>query len=170
MRAILSRFTAFCGANPLQLLVLAGCFALAGYVFLLVSAEPTLPVMLAWFAGAVISHDLLLFPLYALADRSLAGARAVLRPARRGRPEVPAVNYVRLPVLGSGLLLLLFFPGIVEQGTSTYLAATGQTQDPFLLRWLLITAVLFGTSALAYAVRLALTKRGSRGERAPADG
>jgi hypothetical protein len=64
------------------------------------------------------------------------------------------VNYIRTPALGSGLLLLLFFPGMIQQGAPTYLAATGQTQQPFLDRWLLLTAVMFGVSALAYAVRL----------------
>ncbi len=34
--------------------------------------------ILVWVLGAIIAHDLLLFPLYALADRSLsAGLRAV---------------------------------------------------------------------------------------------
>src|SRR5699024_5626173 len=58
---------------------------------------------------------------------------------------------------------LMFFPGIVEQGAGTYDAATGQTQDPFLTRWLLITAVLFGVSGLVYAVRLATSGRAHPG-------
>ena len=48
---------------------------------------------------------------------------------------------------------LLFLPGIIEQGAPTYLAATGQTQEPFLGRWLLLTAALFATSAAVYTVR-----------------
>ncbi|MFC9665560.1 hypothetical protein ACFVJ5_35485 [Nocardia sp. NPDC127606] len=62
------------------------------------------------------------------------------------------MNYIRIPTLGSGLLLLLFFPGIFEQGKATYLAATGQTQQPFLVRWLLVCAVMFGVSAFSYAI------------------
>ena len=49
---------------------------------------------------------------------------------------------------------MLFLPGIIEQGAPTYLAATGQTQQPFLGRWLLLTAALFATSAVVYTVRL----------------
>lgn len=158
MRRMLKRLTRFCGANPLQLLTLIGCFALTWYVYLRLAAEPTLPIMLLWFGCAVIVHDLVLFPLYAIADRSLNGATRMLRGAGRARPPVPAANYIRLPVMGSGLLLLLFFPGIIEQGKATYLAATGQTQDPFLARWLLITAVLFGLSAVLYAVRAGMVK------------
>jgi hypothetical protein len=50
----------------------------------------------------------------------------------------------------------MFFPGIIQQGSATYLAATGQTQQPFLSRWLLLTAAMFTVSALLYAIRLAL--------------
>jgi hypothetical protein len=148
------RLATFYGAHPLHLLALLGCFALAGYAALHTSVNPSWPRMLAWFLAAVIGHDLILFPLYALADRSLA--LSVLRPHRTGSPLVPAVNHIRVPALGAGLLFLLFFPGILKRGASTYLAATGQTQQPYLQRWLLLTAALFGLSALAYAIRLRL--------------
>jgi len=76
-------------------------------------------------------------------------------------PRVPPINYARIPVMASGLLLLMFLPGIIEQGKGTYHNATGQTQAPFLGRWILITAALFGVSALAYAVKLLLVRRTS---------
>lgn len=108
-----------------------------------------------WFVAAVVAHDLLLYPLYALADRILArlvGRRDVSAPRRR--PELPVRNYIRIPALAAGLTLLVFLPGIIRQGAPTYLDATGQTQEPFLGRWLLLTAVAFGISAAAYAIRL----------------
>jgi len=49
----------------------------------------------------------------------------------------------------------LFLPGIIRQGQKTYLAATGQTQEPFLVRWLLLTALFFATSAITYGIRTA---------------
>ena len=61
--------------------------------------------------------------------------------------------------MASGLLFLMFFPGIIEQGKGAYFRATGLTQAPFLNRWLLITAVLFGSSAVAYGIRLLLVRR-----------
>jgi hypothetical protein len=64
-----------------------------------------------------------------------------------------------VPALASGLTLLLFLPGIIEQGADAYLAATGLTQEPFLERWLLLTAVFFAVSAVAYAMRLALSRK-----------
>ena len=69
------------------------------------------------------------------------------------------LNYVRVPALGAGLTLLMFLPGIIEQGAPTYAAATGQTQEPFLGRWLLLTAAMFTASAVLYAIRLVSARK-----------
>ncbi len=100
--------------------------------------------MAAWFAAAIIFHDLVLFPLYALADRIL-GAGTVCRRAPWLR------NYLRVPALGSGLLFLIFLPGIIKQGSATYFEDTGLSQTPFLGRWLMLAAVMFMASAVACA-------------------
>jgi hypothetical protein len=150
------------GSYPLHLLTMAAGFALLGYV--VVTVKPTAlwnphswwQSIAVWFAGAVIAHDLLLFPIYALADRILWARR---RPARH--LPISVRNYLRIPALGSGLTLLVFLPGIIGQGASTYLAATGQTQQPFLGRWLLLTAAMFTTSAIVYLLRLAVAGRRS---------
>ncbi len=164
---MLSRFRKFYGANPLHLLALLASFALLGYIVSVLGPvalwNPNVwwQSIVVWFLGAVVLHDLVLFPLYALADRSLTAGLRAMRGRRQPRgPRVPAVNYLRLPALASGLLLLLFFPGIIEQGADTYRAATGQNQAPFLGRWLLAVAVIFGVSAVAYAVRLAVAAGG----------
>ena len=44
-------------------------------------------------------------------------------------------------------------------GRPDHRAATGQTQQPFLGRWLLLTATMFAVSAAVYAVRLMLARR-----------
>lgn len=72
------------------------------------------------------------------------------------------LNYLRVPTLATGLSLLLFFPGIFRQGHASYMAATGQTQEPFLARWLLLVAALYGLSAVAYAARLAAARHCER--------
>ena len=77
----------------------------------------------------------------------------------RSVPRVSPLNYLRVPTLAAVLSLLLFLPGIIQQGQSSYAAATGQDQQPFFGRWLLLVAVLYGLSALAYAVRLAMLGR-----------
>lgn len=148
----MQRWKDFYGANPLHLLGLLAVFALAGYAALRASESSQWPRMLLWFAGAVIAHDLVLFPLYALADRGLT-------TLLRRRLDVPLVNHMRVPLLGAGLTFLLFFPGIIEQGAGAYRAATGLTQEPFLGRWLLLVAAMFATSAIVYAVRLRQARR-----------
>ena len=142
------------GASPLHLLTLLASFALAGYAALQELRGPV-PVRVAgWFLGAVIAHDLVLFPLYALADRSLTGLRR--RPAAAARSG--AVNYLRVPVLLSGLLLLLFFPLILRKSEGAYGRASGLDESVYLSHWLLITGVLFGGSAVTYAIRVATGK------------
>ena len=166
MRSALTRFRALYGSHPLHLLTLIAGFALFGYV--LATIKPATlwnpntwwQSIIVWFAAAIIAHDLLLFPVYAFVDRILlAGSR--IRPPR-SETSVPVLNYVRVPALGAGLTLLMFLPGIIEQGAPTYAAATGQTQEPFLGRWLLLTAALFATSAGLYAIRLVLARRVTR--------
>ncbi|WP_370181472.1 hypothetical protein [Rhodococcus wratislaviensis] len=160
------RFARFYGANPLHLLAVLFSFALAGYAVAVVGPQNLWnqdvwwKSIAVWFLGAVIAHDLVLFPLYALADRSLASGLNAMRGRRTARPpSVSALNYLRVPALASGLTLLLFLPGIIEQGADAYLAATGLTQEPFLDRWLLLTATFFAVSAIAYATRLALSRK-----------
>jgi hypothetical protein len=141
------RFRNVYGAHPLHLLILLASFALAGYAVFQIRSDPKLLTMALWFAAAVIGHDLILFPLYTAADHTL---HHVLGDDTR---RVRLVNHIRIPALASGLLLLLFLPGIIRQGQKTYLAATGQTQEPFLVRWLLLTALFFATSAITYGIR-----------------
>ena len=135
------------GAAPAQLALLVACLGLAAYAAFFLLGDPALLRMLVWFAGAAVVHDLVLFPLYAAADRALV---AVL--------PGPRVNYLRVPALGAGLTFLMFWPGIVRQGEVTHLAATGLDQAPYLGRWLVLCAVLFGASAVVFGVRVALRR------------
>lgn len=130
--------------SPLQILLLACSFALSAYAGLRLLAGDWFGVAL-WFVGAALLHDLVLLPLYAAADRALVHAAG---PRRRW------VGYVRVPAALSLLLLLVWFPLITGQVADRYAAATALPADRFLTRWLLVTAVLFGGSALLFALRL----------------
>ena len=119
MHTALDRFRAVYGSNPLHLLTLIAGFALLGYV--LVTITPSAlwnpntwwQSILVWFAAAIIAHDLLLFPVYAMLDRILvAGNRITTARAT----SVPVLNYVRIPAMGAALTLLVFLPGIIQQG------------------------------------------------------
>ncbi len=111
--------------------------------------------MALWFVGAALLHDLVLLPLYASADRA-----AVRGLDAAGRREW--VPYVRVPAALSGLLLLVWFPLISGMVERRYRSATGLPPDVFLGRWLLITAVLFGASALLLALRLTRLRRAAK--------
>jgi hypothetical protein len=132
--------------SPLQLLLLACSFALAAYAGVRLLADDWFGVAL-WLVGAALLHDLVLLPLYAVADRVVVRGLGAA-----GRREWAL--YVRVPAALSGLLLLVWFPLISGMVDRRYRSATGLSPDGFLGRWLLITAVLFGGSALLLAVRV----------------
>lgn len=150
------------GESPLRLVLLLCSFALTGYAGLRLLSGDWFGIAL-WFVGAAVLHDLVLLPLYALADRAVA---AVLpAPARW-------INHVRVPAFVSGVLLLVWFPLILGRQERRYENATGLSADVFWPRWLLITAVLFGASALWLVIRVAIRgwrrRPGARGGAAEA--
>lgn len=132
--------------SPFQLLLLACSFTLAAYAGLRLLAGDWFGVVL-WIAGAALLHDLVLVPLYALADRLVV--RGLGAAGWRGRTP-----YVRVPATLSLLLLLVWFPLITGMVDRRYRLLTGLSPDGFLARWLLITAALFGGSALLLALRV----------------
>ncbi|UJA09403.1 lipoprotein [Streptomyces collinus] len=132
--------------SPFQLLLLGCSFALAGYAAVRLLAGDPFGVAL-WIVGAALLHDLVLLPLYTVLDRAVV--RGLDAAGRRAW-----LAYVRVPALLSGLLLLVWSPLVLDLVGPRYRSATGQSADVFLGRWLLITAVLFGGSALLLAARV----------------
>lgn len=147
------------GGSPVHALALLGCFALAGWaVPRLLGGGQALGVAL-WFVGAVLAHDLLAFPAYTAADRVAARVlrRRRVRPGRAPRPAL--LNHVRVPVLLSGLLLVVWYPLVLGTSSERYAATTAMSTEPFLGRWLAVSGVLVAGSALLYGVRLLRARR-----------
>ncbi|MCQ4043307.1 hypothetical protein ACFOSC_00930 [Streptantibioticus rubrisoli] len=162
----MARFARWYGSGPLHLLVLIASFAVTGYALVRLFAVRPLEVAI-WFVGAAILHDLILLPLYSLADLS---AHAVLRHRATRMPQPPWINYLRVPTFLSGVLLLVWFPLIFALPTP-YPGATGLSMDVYLGRWLAITAVLFVASAVAFALKLRRVRRAAHAdEERPAPG
>ncbi|WP_055586723.1 hypothetical protein [Peterkaempfera griseoplana] len=162
----MARFVRWYGSGPLHLLVLIASFALTGYALVRLLAVRPVEVAL-WFVGAAILHDLILLPLYSLADLS---AHAVLRHRAPRMPQPQWINYLRVPAFLSGVLLLVWFPLVFALSTP-YPGATGLSMDVYLGRWLAITAVLFVASAVAFALKLRRVRRAARAdEERPARG
>jgi hypothetical protein len=155
-------FKRWYGANPLHLLAMIGCFALAWYAGAGLLHAKAVGVAV-WFAGAVIGHDLILMPLYALADKSVM---TVFRHRPPKLPTVPWINYLRVPVVLSGLLLLIWFP-LIFRIPSHFPRTTDLSLAPYLGHWLVVTGALFLLSAVALALRL---RPGRDGREAPAHG
>jgi hypothetical protein len=158
------RFRQWYGAGPLHLLTLLACFALAGFAVaeLLPSNFIGIPI---WLIGAVIGHDLILMPLYTLADRS---ALAVFRHRRPQQPAVQWINYLRVPAGLSGLLLLIWFP-LIFRIPVHFPRTTDLSLNPYLGHWLAVSGVLFLLSAAAFALRLRPGQRRPKGNAAVRD-
>lgn len=138
------------GTNPLHGLAHLAAFALAGFAIVgLADVRPHLYVI-GWFVGAILLHDLVLWPLYSVLDRVGTGAL-------RG-----AVNYVRVPAAISGLLALVYLPVILGKGSAAYERVSGLAYEGYATRWLLVSAGLFAGSGVLYALR---SRRGAAAQR-----
>ncbi|MBV8542864.1 MAG: hypothetical protein JO063_04675 [Pseudonocardiales bacterium] len=144
--------------RALPLALLAG-FVVAGYAGIRLLAGNSVGIG-AWFVGSAVVHDLVLFPLYAGLDAAVV---MLLRrhPAWATVAGVRWLNYLRVPSVVSGLLLLVWSPLILRVPEPAYHAASGLSAQPFLARWLAVTAVLFAISAATLAVRVAMTHHGA---------
>ncbi|MFI6874987.1 hypothetical protein ACIBL6_16285 [Streptomyces sp. NPDC050400] len=143
--------------SPLQLALLVCSFALAAYAGVRLLDGDWLGVTV-WIVGAALLHDLVLVPLYSAADRALLAAAGAM--GQRAR-----VGYVRVPAALSLLLLLVWFPLISGMTDTRYRSATGVPPDAFLPHWLLITAALFGGSALLLAGSVLRERRTTKRQR-----
>jgi len=148
-------FRRWYGANPLHLLAMLGCVLLSDYAAVrLLHVKPV--GVLIWLVGAVVGHDLVLFPLYVLADRSVM---AVFRHRPPKLPTVPWINYLRVPTVLSGILLLMWFP-LIFRIPSHFPRTTDLSLNPYLGHWVAIAGVLYLLSAAAFALRLRPGRRG----------
>jgi hypothetical protein len=138
------------GAGPLHLIAHVAAFAIAAYGLAQIIRGGSVVNFIVWFVGAALLHDFVFLPLYSALDR-LAHHRT---RGRRLARTVPVINYLRVPALISGLLLLVYFPEILGLAERRYFRSTGHHLDGYARNWLLITAALITGSAVLYALRL----------------
>lgn len=113
--------------GPVALLALMASFAVAGYAGVrLLSGNPV--GVGAWLVVGVVVHDLLLFPFYAGVDAALVTLLRH-RPALATVAGVPWLNYLRVPAVVSGVLLLVWSPLILRVPTA-YQEASGRSAQP----------------------------------------
>jgi hypothetical protein len=133
--------------------------AVAAYALVKVLGESGWKEVLLWFAICAVVHDLVVWPVYGIADRA---ALLVQSRSSGGRPRVPWINHVRVPTIISVLLLVMFFPLILRLSNSYYQEVTGFNENVYVVNWLAVTGILFAGSAVIYAVRLGWAHRRAR--------
>jgi hypothetical protein len=139
-----------------QLMALLASLTVAGYAAARLLAGNPIGVG-AWFVGSAVVHGLVIFPLY-------AGLDATLVMLLRHRPELATMagvhwlNYLRIHAVVSGLLLV-WSPLILQASDAAYYATLGPSVQPFLPRWLAVTATLFAISAAILTVRVGTIRR-----------
>lgn len=148
--------------GAVRLVALLACFVVAGYAGVRLLAGNPLGV-LTWFAGSAVLHDLVLFPIYAGLDTGLVTLLR-RRPALATIGGVAWLNHLRVPVVVSGVLLLVWAPLILQLSTA-YTPASGLTAQPYPGRWLAVTVALFAASAGLFAVRLVRARTAARARR-----
>ena len=151
-RAWLIGFRRRYGAGPLHLAAHLVGFAIVVLTFDRIFTGGGLPKLLVLYLGFVIAHDLIFVPLYTGLDRITRMALARLSLPRR--TGLPMINYVRVPALISGLLLIIYGPLILRLSDGTYYAISGHHLEHYLRNWLLITAALYLGSGVIYAARV----------------
>jgi hypothetical protein len=142
------------GDTPLHAIAVAVSFAIAAYGFLEVAQRPNALSFAIYFAGAIVAHDLIAFPVYSLLN-AVAG-----RATQTVGLDATTINYVRVPALLAAFAFVVWFPLILGLSNSLYVADTGHERPAYLERWLLLTAALFALSGLVYAIRRRVRSRG----------
>jgi len=146
------RFRYEYGASPAHLLVALTSLAVSAWALLQVFDVISTPDrFLIWLLGGIILHDFVFLPLYSLLGLGAAGA--LTRGEQPGRFRIAALNHLRIPVMLSALMLLVWYPLVLSKSPAGFEGATGRSTDIYMERWLLLTAVLFAGSALLLAVR-----------------
>jgi hypothetical protein len=135
------------GGGPGELLATLASLFIATFAVIGWSQRPKDFVsVLIWFGAAVLLHDLVLLPLYTLADRVTLGFL-----------PVHATVYIRVPLLISLLVLAVVFPTALGYGGHSAHNLTGIREHGYFLRWLALSGGLFALSGLAYALRRTLS-------------
>ena len=147
-----SRFRRRYGASPLHLFAHLVGFAIVAFALDRIFSGGEVKVLLIWYLGFAVAHDLVFVPAYTGLDRlSRATIARLPRPIRNGPP---IVNHIRAPAVISALLLIIYLPLISRRNEGWYFELSGHYLTGYLGNWLLITAVLFLVSGLVYTTRV----------------
>ena len=141
----MSRLRAAYGASGLHLAANLAAFGVAGYALAQALGGRGARDVVVWIVAGALLLDLVLLPVYSLADR---GLRLLLRGRSAG-----VINHIRIPAAVSGALLLVYFPLILARAPGNIERAAGHRPADYGARWLLLTAASFAVSGVVYVLR-----------------
>lgn len=109
-------------------------------------------------------------PSQASADRSTVGtardtglaAGRILPTSRDQQRRVPVINHVRVPLVLSAVLFIVFAPRILNRQPQNFVNALGHAPPDFFIRWVWVTLGVILCSVLLYAVRWAHAGRSAQ--------
>jgi hypothetical protein len=134
------------GAHPARLVVLSVAVLLAVVAGSELLAERPADVAF-WFAGGAVLHDAAFVPAYLAAD-------ALLVALWRRRPgRVAWLNFVRIPLAVSGILLVVYAGEVLRLSDGTFAQKTGRSDSVYLGHWLAASGAVAAVSAAWYLAR-----------------
>lgn len=140
------------GASPLHLFAHLVVFAIVAFALDRIFSGGHVKVLLIWYLGLAIGHDLIFVPAYTGLDRVVRATTARL-PLPTVR-QVPLINHLRAPAVISALLLIIYFPLIAHRNDGWFFDVSGHQLTHYGRNWLLITALLFLGSGIIYSARV----------------
>ena len=162
MRTALDRFRAVYGSHPLHLLTLIAGFALFGYVLATIgrrdAVESEHVVAVDRWSGSRRRSSPTIWCCSRCTRWPTGSWSQAVDCGRVAERRFRCSTTCGSPRSAPALTLLVFLPGIIQQGGADVHRRDRPDQEPFLGRWLLLTAAMFAVSAVVYGVRLAATR------------
>jgi len=142
------------GSGPFHFVAVVVCLAISGYAITRLAGANKPALIAIWFLAALLGHDFFLYPVYTVLDRLAARGQGL-----GGTNRAAWINFVRVPVLITGLVFLVSFPLILGVNAKTYRNASGLGTGRFGGRFLIFAATVFLVSAALYCLSLLRWRR-----------
>ena len=139
------------GGSPLHLLGHLTLVVIAAVVLWQMFGAKVAPQpwnLVFWLAGGLVLHDFVFLPLYSVFNRAIQ----VPLMTKFGTLRVQPLNYLRVPFVLSAVLMIVFFPRILDRQPQNFENALGHPPPDYFIRWVWVTVALFAVAALLYAV------------------
>jgi hypothetical protein len=153
---VIRHFKKIYGGGPLHLLAHLTLVLIAAIVLWQMFGAKYAPQpwnLVLWLAAGLVLHDFVFLPIYSVANRAIQ-----VPLMRHGPARVPPLNYLRVPFVLSAVLMITFFPRILDRQPQNFENALGHPPPDYFIRWVWVTVALFAISAVLYGVAWVRTR------------